>query len=385
MSMNTDSISLIRGSFAYENWKAVLAGEPLKSVLEYPLFTDARILGELVGNYNPYQLLNTVPMHDTGQILPSIILRIEYHAKYYSYGMLQKTDTERYHGGLIHDEIAALVSLCLGIRLKAGGMTRHFEPEGDPKGHPAAHDIHENPTLMIPFRRSLILQSVLGEHNLVDASILSSLPNLNESESIALVRAARLYQDAVWIVESAPELSWIMLVSAVETAAGHWRPAKEPPVERMRVSKPDLEPLLLEAGGEELVSKVADMIADYMGAGRKFIDFIFEYLPEPPLERPPGDYYRVSWEPQSLKKSLRTIYGWRSNALHNGTPFPLPMCEPPGRHTHALAEKPGGAIGAKGAVWVDKDIPMYLHTFEYIVRNVLVSWWKDMVSSKTAT
>jgi hypothetical protein len=45
-----------------------------------------------------------------------------------------KTDTSRYHGGDLADELAALISLTLGICPKAGGERRIFEPDRDVLG-----------------------------------------------------------------------------------------------------------------------------------------------------------------------------------------------------------------------------------------------------------
>jgi len=382
--MSNEQSAIEKGAFSYENWKEALTGVPLNSTLEFPLFTDAHIISELRDHYGPYRIINAVPRFNTGALAPAIVLRIDYFSRYDS-GMLLKTDTERYHGGGLNDEIAALISLLIGVRLKSGGMTRYFLPDEDPKGHPIALEIHEDPVLFKPTRHIPILPQALGEHSLDDASLIAKLPRLSPRESVALVRAARLYQDAVWIIESEPPLSWIMLVSAIETAAGHWRAATDPPLARLRVSRPALEVLLKESGGEELVMKVADMIADYMGAGKKFIDFIIHFLPEPPTKRPP-EFFQHSWEQQELKKSLRTIYTWRSRALHGGTPFPEPMCMAPDRHEDAYDEKPfSPAMGAKGGVWVAKDMPMLIHTFEYIVRNTLINWWKSMLPLEQVT
>jgi hypothetical protein len=32
----------------------------------------------------------------------------------------------------------------------------------------------------------------------------------------------------------------------------------------------------------------------------------------------------------------------------------------------------------KGGVWLAKDTPIQLHTFEYIVRNSIINWWKSL-------
>jgi len=373
--------SLKKGSFAYENWRVEIAGEPSRSTAEFPLFTDARLLGTVPFKFGPYTLFNTMPPSGAGSLQSAVVLRIEYHS-WYDAGLLAETNVERYHGGGTPDEIAALASVCLGIRLKAGGMNRIFKPIEDPRGHPVAWEVDDNPSLLKPERKYSILPRAISDRPFEDVSLLKQFPNLTAEASVALVRAARLYQDALWIVESAPELSWLMLVFAIETAAGHWRQEKNPPLALMRASRPELEPLLKEAGGAELVQKIAELIANYMGSTKKFIDFVLEFLPPEPQERPP-EYFQVSWKRKDLKKILGTIYGLRSRSLHDGIPFPMPMCDPPGnRHDNFLKEKPEStAIGGKGGVWTAKDMPMLLHIFEYIVRHALINWWGSMIQS----
>jgi hypothetical protein len=56
----------------------------------------------------------------------------------------------------------------------------------------------------------------------------------------ALVRSARLYQDALWIATPFPTFGWLMLVSAVETAANAWRSSMGSPLDRLRDTRPDL-------------------------------------------------------------------------------------------------------------------------------------------------
>jgi hypothetical protein len=374
--LQNNTSNVIEGPFAYANWKAAEAGTPSSGAIEYPLFTDAHIVGEIASGLGPYQILNNVPITKRQPFAPFLTLRAEYHLQHHDLlAKREKTDVETYHGGLLNDEMAALVSLCLGIRLKSGGLTRRFEPGADPRGHPTAIEIFRDPVPAIPTGPSTVLPRALGEHRLDKAGVLASLPLISPSTANALIRAARLYQDAIWIAESEPHLSWVMLVSAIEAAAGNWRTAKESPVERLRDSKPDLATLLEASGDDELLRQVAEKIADYMGATKKFVDFIIEFLPEPPKDRP-GEAFQHAWDSKSMKESLRIIYDWRSRALHGGTPYPLPMCEPPYDLGSGYIEKPVGlATEALGAYWVAKDTPMLLHTFEYIVRNTLLTWW----------
>jgi hypothetical protein len=127
---------------------------------------------------------------------------------------------------------------------------------------------------------------------------------------------------------------------------------------------------------------VAEQLAPYLGATAKFRDFILEFLPEPPNDRPP-EYAQVQWNKSIMKKSMTLIYAHRSSALHGGTPFPAPMCESPERNTHKFAERPIGATRMSSATWAAKDIPMLLQTFEYIVRNCLLKWWGTLATTET--
>lgn len=365
----------------YENWIAALEGQPAFLAQEFPLFTDADILGTITEGYGPYQLLNTVPWLAEYQVLrPSIILRLDYHKVYDPSSAVERTNYVRYHGGALQDEIAALVSLCLGIRLKAGGATRRFEPNGDPRGFPEAFEVHKDPLLPRGFE-GLIIPHAIGNHSLDTAVPLTTIPMLLAEDAIALIRAARLYQDGLWLAEAQPELAWLMLVSAVETAAGHWRTANEQPLNRLRASKPDLEHLLRQVGDDEFVLKVAAELAPYMGSTKKFESFIMEFLPEPAQERP-VEFARHPWTARTMKQTMNVIYNYRSRALHDGTPFPAPMCIAPKKfgETNVYAEIPWfGGMSVRGGAWLKQDTPMLLHTFEYIVRNVLIKWWQSMV------
>jgi hypothetical protein len=367
-----------KGPLSYENWKAEQSGVPIYRAYEYPLYTDAHIIGDdLAEGYGPYLLMNACPNPWLKQARPTLVLYSEQHFKYAPEVRLE-TDDESYHSGYLQDEIAALVSLCLGIRLKAGEPNRMFGAD-DKTGRPMSYGYAEDPTPPnLP--RSLVLPSASGDHYLENASLLTTIPRLLPKSAVALIRAARLYQEAIWIVESTPELSWIMLTSAVETAASYWRSANEAPLDRLSTSRPKLVELLKEYGGEELTLKVAEELAPVMGATKKFIDFILEFLPDPPAERS-YEWAQHPWDEKTMKASLRVIYGYRSRALHGGTPFPAPMSLPPRSvaEKKALAEVPIGlSTTTRGGTWASKDMPMLLHVFEYIVRNGLLRWWRTL-------
>ena len=366
--------------FTYRNWKAKIEDKPLLRTTEYPLFTDARITGNFTEG--PYQFVNLnlilgpIRRHD-GRARTRLLLRLNIYIepKYFPEDDT-KSHTKTYHGGWPQDEITALSSLALGIRLKVGEMSREFIPGGNPYGMPLAPSLRSDPVFLRDDSRP-ILPAACCDHTLKDLETLTILPKITSLDASALIKAARLYQNALWIAESETSLAWLMLVSAVETAANHWRKTEDtPPLERLKISKPKLVQILKDTGIEDLPEKVADCLADTIGSTKKFTDFIMEFLPEPPSNRP--NHFQHPWECKALKKTMKTIYSYRSKALHDGSPFPLPMCRFP--REDPPEEKPTGGSYAMGSSWLAKDIPMMFHTFEYIVRKSLLKWWESMTS-----
>ncbi|MBM7843784.1 hypothetical protein [Herpetosiphon giganteus] len=377
--MSDNNLPLITGPISYRNWKYALSNFPKTGGFEFPLFTDAHITSQLTDGIGPYKLINTIAIGRSKATRPSIILRTDIHINEPLPDM-NKTNIDAYHSGYFQDEITALVSLCMGIRLKAGGETREFESD-DLIGRPIAYKASYDPVVPIieESERSPVIPNIVGEHSLEDAKLLTTIPMLTSQQAITLIRAARLYQDALWIAETESELSWIMLTSAIETVAGFWKNELVTPVDKLKLSRPELVNILMEAGGEELVIKVAEEIAPYMGATKTFIDFILYFLPAPPEPRP-SLFTQLSWEHSAMKKTMKIVYKYRSQALHGGTPFPAPMCMPPRKHDGNYAEIPLGlAMSTKGAVWLAKDTPILLNTFEYIVRHTILNWWRSII------
>jgi hypothetical protein len=369
-----------RGPQVYENWKASLCKDEVQSISEYPLFSDARVTGQEINKYKPYAFLNPVPVDEyLGCFRPIIYSRIESYLQFEIPDM-SKTGTDAYHGGTLVDEIAALVSLALGIRIRAGTMTRDFQDNIDPRGHPVGWR-RQPEFLNIDYQR-LVIPNAVSERPLDLLSPLSSIPSMSPDDANALIKAARSYQKALLIAEEDPSMSWLFLVTAIEKAAIHWKMAGVNKVDILREFKPRLcERLGTFEKKEDILSIVADEISNLMGSKKKFIEFMMNFLPLPPPKRPP-EWGQISWQESALKESFITIYEHRSKALHEGTPFPLPMCDPPFRQRNGEKvwhEKPFAlAYSGAGGTWMNEDIPMYLNTFEYIVRKALLKWWLEL-------
>lgn len=73
----------------------------------------------------------------------------------------------------------------------------------------------------------LIVPGVTGTRALA-TDLLPVCPMLSPADATALLRAARSYQEAVWICEGDPGLAWLLLVSAYDLVDGPASPDGSP-------------------------------------------------------------------------------------------------------------------------------------------------------------
>lgn len=159
-------------------------------------------------------------------------------------------------------------------------------------------------------------------------------PTMSAVDAAALVRAARQYQEALWIAEVDARQAWLRFISAVEAARGRWSPGRD------RVTL-------------------------------RFINFVTTFLPRPPPSRPRDR--RVDW--RHMATHMESIYNLRSRASHGGSPFPASICEPVYRFGRELAPEIPDLQESQASA----EAPMMLHMFEYIARHVLQNWWRSAV------
>src|SRR6266851_4458653 len=122
----------------------------------------------MMDGLRPYQLVNTIPAGPIpplpGAVEHALVIRVSFHDDYENLyqrpgrhddpdSAWRKPDVASYHGGGVGDEIGALLSLALGIRLRCGGVTRCFGGwvEDDPMGRPVEY-AHEVPPIVRPSR-----------------------------------------------------------------------------------------------------------------------------------------------------------------------------------------------------------------------------------------
>ena len=372
------------GPAGYENWRAAIAGARSGGAIEVNLYSDARILGQLdPDSPNPYSFLHALAFGREGELFHVITLRAELHGESARPDMTA-TDTSRYHGGWLPDEIAALASLLMGKRIRPGSVTRDFNRE-NVRGRPQADT---GPPQLVPRRRTgvWLVPRAQGVGRLDEpfSELFCTYPNLSPKEAVALVRAARLYQDAVWVAETEPQLSWLFLVSALEVLATLHQVETTSAAELLRRSNKPLTDLLAERGGEQLVEDAAKHLHQFVRATGRFIDFTLEFLPPEPADRP-AQCFKIDWSRKAMKRALSKIYGYRSLALHNGTPFPAPMSDAPILGPLHFEAPGASAAASNDATWVREDMPMLLHTFEYIARGAILNWWRKAAERSAAS
>jgi hypothetical protein len=368
------------GPTAYENFHAKNDCQPIV-IHEYPLYSDTVVAGECV--VGPYTFLNALTSREPGIVGTASVLRLAWYWTPPDPTFL-KTDAERFHGSTPADELAALVSLSLGIRLRAGNIERQFVLGDDPLGRPRNVKVRPVPVLIKSATDRWIIAPPTERPNLVEIpTTLGAYVELSPETAVTALRAARLHQDALWLAESEPHLSWLMLVSALETCAAKWNGEELTPEEKFKDAYGELHDYL-DNLNPHAPSRVAQAFKHSFGITRQFVDFTLTFRPDPPLQRPTA--MKLEWASSSFEKAIRQVYAYRSRSLHEGQPFPAPLCAPPIRfgENDQVAEVPGGHTAVGGGTWLEKDLPMHLHMFAHITRGTIVNWLESQRSSSAS-
>jgi hypothetical protein len=370
-------------SAVQENWQHFDEGKPRVGMSEARLYTDVPITGHVI-DLGPYSFLNPIAQPSARtRMVAGIVVRASFHVPQGESPSSMKDNFDHYHGGDHFDEIAALLSLFMGIRLKAGNVDRVFW-DNDPLGRPLSSSYKAEPQLTFAERPqipSLQRTGALGEtSNLVALDGLQHLSKARRDDTVAFVKAARLYQEAVWIADAEPELAWLLLVASVESVAVEWA-HDDAPEERLRDGIPNVAAFLESRLNAEAFSEVARLLARYTGVTRKFAQFLRHFAPPAPPTRPLA-WRQFTYDADSIEAAAKSIYRHRSNYLHAGTAIPLPMCEAPTimfpKEGDSYGEIPMGlATQSRGAQWTISSTPMLLHMFEHLAQGAILAWWRS--------
>jgi hypothetical protein len=392
-----ETTSRIRGPHGWINWYAQRIGQPRReqthpeSVVirptwdEFVLYTDAPIEGTWP-TLGPYELQGLEPPTPPrlGVARRALLLRSWDHLsdKPSRAAPTVTTDIEDYYGGDIGDELAALLGLALGRRVRSGGPVRKGMPGA---AHPLglAWEAEHHPPVLEPPRRGAMIDWVADPASLEDAvPLLASYPELDAPDAIALVRAARQFVDGLWLADLDPRLAWIKLIGALEVAANRVDDTREETaLDQLRRHRPKLHRVLKDAP-VEVAEAVAGQTARMYDVERKLRSFVRRFDPGPPQVRPAEEGSRFEW--RGLDEALGVIYDHRSRDLHDGIAFPWVLCEPPMPFRPGVPAERFIALGVsgQGGQWSAEDLPMYLHVFAYIAGGALRRWWAQCSRSE---
>jgi hypothetical protein len=345
----------------WSNWRAASEGAAELGAFEFAWYTDVWPVDEAKVGLGPIQILNLVGASEREETALALATRVSMHIGQPPPKPIRiYTEYSRYVGVDVGEEYAYLVSLAYGVRCRSGGITRRFDPDDtDVRGRPVAWHLGPLEAPRPPrFHSSQLPRFAKDEHgrkrqvNLADAAALDLLrryPHTSQKKAIALVRASRMYGQAVWEADASPEQAWLLLITACEIAGANLYGAYDP--KNRRRGRPDER-----------------------YATERFKRFLEEYAPPPPAERP-----RWGWLDWSrMREHADWIYHWRSRTLHEGVPFPPSLVEPAHVDEDGVySEVPAGLSTITGASsWKASHTPMLFHTFEYIVRGALQKWWR---------
>lgn len=372
----------VRGPHLWINWQGMRVRQPVRATShgqsivvhplweEHALYTDAEISGEF--NAGPYRILT---VHSSspprvGRAENRLVLRhIDHLLDASATGDdTDELDMSEWTGGTLGDQMAALVSLALARRVRCGGVVRQGFSPGDPLGAPT-RVLHRPPLLAEP-PHATMLPGIADPVDVGDAVVLlDHYALLAGADATALTRAAAQFADALWWADVDPRIAWLKLVGALEAAANRADMSiDDDPVAQLKRLRGPLYGQL-KGLSPDAVSIVAKALAGTLRPEMKLLSFTLAYAPAPPEVRP----HRGRIDYSDLSSTLRGVYECRSRDVHDGVPFPHPLCQPPIAADGVACER-FPVLGAGGIRGSD-SLPAYLHTFTHIVGGALRRWW----------
>lgn len=361
----------------HENWSFYLESHECLRMSEFPMYSDVSVIAEVLEGMGPLSFHNALPLKQegAGDVVIPVVVRVGFYSRPQHPDFSESSFTH-YHGGWLPDEIAALLSLSLGARFFAGDSIRDFDSyDNDPLGKPRFRSGVAPPISHIPTQRR-ILPEVCQSKDLRDVCFFNNFGKLSPAIAEKVIQCSRQYQNALWVAENNPELCWLMLISAIEIAANEWAKNDQVKLSDLETSYPEFYEELVKNDNQNILNLAAETFAPITKATSKFMKFCKEFSPKQLEQKNSKGFKYTSTQ---LSKALGTIYNHRSKALHSGIPFPAPMCSYPDEYEGVYGQVPNQlGVYTKGATWVGSDIPMNLHLFHFLTREILLGWVKSL-------
>ncbi len=326
------------------------AAEDAESVtIEYQVFADAHIVGAM--EYGPYYFIIWEITNKPSGEERLLCLRVTQLPAWKDESWKTASKSGYFHGGGIASELVALASLFLRRRLKLGPETR----------------VGNQPSMITVEKAWKDKELIHGSSNLESLREgLELARGLDDSLHQSFILAARLYQQALELVEVRPDWAYLNLVSAVETLLPHHEPTMK---QSLKNWDSELAGLTAQIPDAKLREAIEDRILEGKFVARRFVDFVVTHT-EPTFWELPNRPASGEIKPDELPELLRRIYKQRSRTLHDGEPFPPYACEPPLMNE----EVPRHMITIGERKWEASECIPNVQFFERLVNHVLLNF-----------
>jgi hypothetical protein len=336
----------IRNLEAFEQRPASEVGESY----EFEVFVDVPVHGEF--RLGPFSLVpwDAEPMSEG--LRRSLVLRFVDHL-HGGGAAARSSKAGFYHGISMPAEFCALATVLLRRRVSLGPMLRI----DDLALRVAAPSQQKH--------RGLISGEIDAASLIARIEDLRKLPDAYHE---AFILAARMYQEALAIIDDKPDLAYLLLVSSIEVFVAKFMP---------RTKEEDLPADIREAldkctDSEARARIVKRLIELDRGISRNFATFIDAHVGDAFWSESPQisvDEGRVTKE--ELWDLMKRVYNQRSKTLHEAEPFPPNVLSP----TNAKADidrRPEITVGQRK--WTQSQFIPYVRFFERLVQHVLMQF-----------
>lgn len=354
----------------------------------HDLVSDSHMYGNL--KYGPFELYPNRIYDDNFTEITQLTLRLSKEpnlpVRPYSpeYASVRKSGF--YHGGEIEDEIIYLTSLF---------SRRRILPSYEKFSYPIKERLYES----YGAKGWIDEQLVSGKTNLEDLEYWFNLLNgFDPKYHLKFIFAAKMYYQAINLIEDKPDIAYLNLVSAVEALCNDF-PLKKSIVYLTKHNN-HLKNFLENIEDQELKREFeTHLLNQHSFISKKFVQFIVNYTSNEFWDRGPfpknmDNFEKLSQisefveteefvdreiERNGNKKTLRgilsKIYIQRSNTLHSGAPFQPHIftlldfnskSEIPRHESYVMNERK----------WYFEDYIPYPHFFERLVNHVLKNFLK---------
>lgn len=350
-----------RGPALWENWRDIWFGDFVRITHDYAFYTDSFVQGLALTGERPYELYaSETPRQRVRRARVGVILHAErsQSRRMRGRGEDQETLFAIETGAAGEDgQMAALISLALGVRMRSGGMIGRA-------GRLVMH--HQEPYLFPtpdqPLAPSFIRDGAVPADLKEADPFLQRYVRLNGADALTLTRACRSYQQATWVAEGDPAQSWLHLVSAAETCASALREK----VESDSLFK-EYEPELAERAWKDwprnLYRRLSSTFGQTHRSTRLFVRFLMNH-----------GSAESKLTPELLGGHLKQVYAARSAELHKGVHMPYAMLR--------RSDNEEGTV-LKGDTPVSVEITpevsyLSLNAFAKIVRFAILKWSAEL-------